>query len=246
VRVIVRLLGEARELGPGEDRRKHIVSGVLKETGAAIGGAVLDGKYHVGGRNGIEGATLVDFDQTTLDVFDTHRVEGSEFNPLHLAMMRRMSGSSVGSLLTDTNERAVSKEAWGQSIWVNEYVRPAGVDHFMASVGVIGPSRVEGFGFMRATGDRPFSEEDRALLHLVRMECGRLFPEDPGNITLPRRVSSTLERLMAGESDKEIAAQLAISPHTVRQYVKRIYRAYGVSSRAQLIARFARGGVASK
>jgi DNA-binding CsgD family transcriptional regulator len=46
----------------------------------------------------------------------------------------------------------------------------------------------------------------------------------------------TLDVMLTGASDKEIAAQLALSPHTVRQYVKAILRAYRVSSRAQLIA----------
>ncbi len=46
--------------------------------------------------------------------------------------------------------------------------------------------------------------------------------------------------LLSGHSEKEIARRLHLSPHTVHNHVKRIYRAYGVHSRADLLARFIR------
>ncbi|MCG8468890.1 MAG: helix-turn-helix transcriptional regulator [Gemmatimonadetes bacterium] len=38
-------------------------------------------------------------------------------------------------------------------------------------------------------------------------------------------------------SEAEIAERLSISPHTVHQYMKRLYRKTGVTSRPQLIVR---------
>ncbi len=55
---------------------------------------------------------------------------------------------------------------------------------------------------------------------------------------LPPRQSQTLGRLLAGDSEKQIAARLKISRHTVHVYVKSLYRRYGVSSRGELTARF--------
>jgi len=46
--------------------------------------------------------------------------------------------------------------------------------------------------------------------------------------------------ILTGATDKEIAQQLRLSPHTVRQYVKAILKAYNVTNRAQLIARAGR------
>jgi DNA-binding NarL/FixJ family response regulator len=54
---------------------------------------------------------------------------------------------------------------------------------------------------------------------------------------LAPRVQQTLEALLTGASDKEIALRLGISPHTVRQYVKILLRRHAVSSRLQLIVR---------
>src|SRR5688572_7268620 len=41
---------------------------------------------------------------------------------------------------------------------------------------------------------------------------------------LAPRVRETLECLLAGDSEKQIAARMGLSPHTVHVYVKRLYR----------------------
>lgn len=60
----------------------------------------------------------------------------------------------------------------------------------------------------------------------------------PDHSTLPPRVQQTLEALLAGDSEKQIARKLQISPHTVHVYVKRLYRHFSVCSRGELLARF--------
>ena len=57
-------------------------------------------------------------------------------------------------------------------------------------------------------------------------------------VVLSPRVRQTLDRLLAGDSEKEIAANLRLSPHTVHVYVKTLYRRFGVCSRGELLARF--------
>jgi DNA-binding CsgD family transcriptional regulator len=42
---------------------------------------------------------------------------------------------------------------------------------------------------------------------------------------------------MTGASEKQIANQLGLSPHTTHHYVKTLYRRFGVSSRAEFMAR---------
>jgi DNA-binding CsgD family transcriptional regulator len=62
-------------------------------------------------------------------------------------------------------------------------------------------------------------------------------PPPQPNVTLAPRVRETLEVLMTGASNKEIATRLSISQNTVHQYVKALLRAYSVGSRAELVAR---------
>ena len=49
-----------------------------------------------------------------------------------------------------------------------------------------------------------------------------------------------LHALLGGLSEKEIAAGRRLSRHTIHEYVKAVYRHFGVSSRAQLLSRFIR------
>ncbi len=58
---------------------------------------------------------------------------------------------------------------------------------------------------------------------------------------LPPRVRRVLDRLVLGDSEKEVAARLGLSRHTVHQYVKLLYRRLDVSSRGELMARFVAG-----
>jgi DNA-binding NarL/FixJ family response regulator len=55
---------------------------------------------------------------------------------------------------------------------------------------------------------------------------------------MPQRHRQALRLLLVGKSEKEIARSMGVSLHTVHDYVKSIHRALGVSSRAELMARF--------
>jgi DNA-binding CsgD family transcriptional regulator len=45
---------------------------------------------------------------------------------------------------------------------------------------------------------------------------------------------------MAGASEKELAHELNVSPHTVHEHIKAIHRAFGARSRGELLARVAK------
>jgi DNA-binding NarL/FixJ family response regulator len=55
---------------------------------------------------------------------------------------------------------------------------------------------------------------------------------------LSPRMRQTLDELLAGSSEKEIAARLGLSRHTIHVYVKALYRGFEVNSRGELLARF--------
>ena len=58
---------------------------------------------------------------------------------------------------------------------------------------------------------------------------------------LSPRQREVLSFLLAGDTVKEVAEKLKISEHTVGDYVKRIYKTFTVSSRAELLALFIPG-----
>jgi DNA-binding CsgD family transcriptional regulator len=54
---------------------------------------------------------------------------------------------------------------------------------------------------------------------------------------LSPRLRQTLACLVEGNSEKQVAAELGVSPTTVHQYVTALYRHFGVRSRGELLAR---------
>ena len=92
-----------------------------------------------------------------------------------------------------------------------------------------------------------FSERERKIAHILLSEVPWLhaagWPEDLGAKTpmLSRQRRLVLNLLLEGGSRKMVADQLGLSIHTVSDYVKDIYRTFGVQSHAELMRRFTKG-----
>ena len=95
-----------------------------------------------------------------------------------------------------------------------------------------------------AAGD-PAEKKRRLLADVVRM-IGEQIHGQPRRLTmletelncLPPRLQQTMHSLLAGDSEKQAAAKMGVSPHTVHVYVKTLYRRYNVSSRGELLSKW--------
>jgi DNA-binding CsgD family transcriptional regulator len=97
----------------------------------------------------------------------------------------------------------------------------------------------------RQPAGRPFARRERVALDLVHSELAWVYGPDlpllsPDGLPLSPRQRQTLQLLLAGNSEKEIATRMDLSPNTVHHYVKAIHRHFGVSSRSELLARWVR------
>jgi DNA-binding CsgD family transcriptional regulator len=54
---------------------------------------------------------------------------------------------------------------------------------------------------------------------------------------LAPRLRQVLTFLLEGDGEKQVAARLGISRHTVHEHVKRLHRHFGVASRSELLSR---------
>ncbi len=74
----------------------------------------------------------------------------------------------------------------------------------------------------------------RSVIGTIPLEFTLRAPE-------PKRISprqeQVLDLVLAGKSNKEIANQIFLSERTVKFHVASLFRVYGTSSRAELIAR---------
>jgi len=78
---------------------------------------------------------------------------------------------------------------------------------------------------------------------LIAQWCQLLLPRPFGAVMrndLSPRMRQTLQRLLEGDQEKEIARHLKLSQNTVHVYVKALYRRYEVSCRGELLSKFLR------
>ena len=139
----------------------------------------------------------------------------------------------------------VGDRIWYRSVHYQDYYLPSGVDDCLVSS--IVPSRPTGAALMhlnlsRATHDRPYSVRERRMLRLFGREITDLLGvklvvvRDPDSEGLSPRMRQVLQCLSEGDSEKQVARRLGISPHTVHTYIKQLHRRFGVSSRGELLA----------
>jgi DNA-binding CsgD family transcriptional regulator len=156
------------------------------------------------------------------------------------------------TLTTRSHEQLIAPREWRRSTMFNEYFRQSHIDDRLLTIcklpdgGGDAPTGEHGVSLYRATGDRPFTERDRRLVHLVYEELRPLVGTKLETCrgrelrALSPRLKRVLDLLLLGYSDKEIAARCNLARPTAREYITTIYRRYGGSSRAHLLALFLR------
>jgi len=134
-------------------------------------------------------------------------------------------------------------EDWFRGNYYRTYYLGAGhQDAIWAGIPVSADAEVY-FGFYRATGRPMFDPAERelvaaALRPLKWLYRRMLLSEGVGVASAPLSAAErqVLHGLLQGQTQKQIAAALGHSPHTTREYVRRIFRKYGVSAGAQLMS----------
>ena len=67
--------------------------------------------------------------------------------------------------------------------------------------------------------------------------------ESPGGPPLSDREREVLDLIAAGATNREIAARLFLSPHTVKEHTSSLYRKLGVRNRAEAVQKAQRLGL---
>lgn len=238
VRDAYRLIGECRDLGGDPASwQPRLFQGLSRWFGgvAASGG---EGRA-TGADGGIAPLSAFDagFDAADRQTYLAYLGTGG---PTADPFVRALN--QVGRAVAHTRRQLVTDRAYYGS-WVFErYLQQGSVDHRLAS---IFPSVDGGVSFLhvhRSAGERDFSDRERALLGFLHAELGPLIGRalvsaaEPTPAGLSRRLRQTLACLLEGDTEKQVAGRLGLSPSTAHQYVTALYRRFGVHSRAQLLA----------
>ncbi|MCP3101487.1 helix-turn-helix transcriptional regulator [Myxococcus sp. K15C18031901] len=243
VHALVRLINETHEQPMVvEARSRHLLAGLCRILGAEAGACVMERDFRPGGQAGFTEIVLEGWSGSAVPALQALRTLGSECNPAIRSLRARCS--TPGTLVTATRRELVDDPSWYGAPYIEHYLRPTGLDDSLYSSRWSGlPGVARGIGLYRERSGRPFDVADRELLHLFHAECGAMFDppapsirEAPDGRLAPRE-RQTLDLLLDGLADKQIAERLGISRFTVNQYTKTLYRRFGVQSRAALIAR---------
>jgi DNA-binding CsgD family transcriptional regulator len=154
--------------------------------------------------------------------------------------------------ITRRRAELVEDEQWFSSELQQRFYQPAGIGEFLSSIYPLGNDTFSSMWFIRHLGRPAFTPRDVCLIHLITEEIDWLHRQgsdvpagDRVNELSPRQ-KQVLFRLMAGDGMKQIARVLSLSQYTVNDHLKDIYRRFGVSGRAELLAMFFGGGASAK
>jgi DNA-binding NarL/FixJ family response regulator len=143
----------------------------------------------------------------------------------------------------------VMDRSWFSSEHFNVMRRPAGRGESLYARFRLPDGGHVRMGIQREGRDRPFTRREVQLVNTFHESLGHLYapPRQAAFVLnampmpeLPPRLQPVLRYLLQGDAEKQVAVKLGLSRHTIHEYVKTIYRQLGVSSRAELLARFVR------
>lgn len=152
----------------------------------------------------------------------------------------------VGTRMTPAGEESAATE--DEIVAVKPTRASRGGEHFILSqVSLPHVGAVDQLCLHRAWDDAAFTDADYRLVRLFHTELGRLWKQEAirrakdRKNDLPPRLKQTLNELLAGSSEKQIALKLQLSQHTIHNYVKALHQRFDATSRGELLAKAGEG-----
>jgi prepilin-type N-terminal cleavage/methylation domain-containing protein len=143
---------------------------------------------------------------------------------------------------TVARQDLITDQEWYKSDHAQKRLRPCDIDSYVTSVYPLPHMNCAHFISMsRPWGATPFDDREKKMLHRFHLELGRLWSPrrlaaSHGMDGASPRLRQTCDRLLAGDSEKQVADRLRLSQHTVHHYIKGVYKYFDVSTRAELVS----------
>jgi DNA-binding CsgD family transcriptional regulator len=239
VAALLRLVGEVAELHADKIvRRTHVLKGLLSLIGGRSAVAMEAASCDEGPL--ARAGTVInvnygcELEARQSELFLLHNDPADPAMPEFIAAR----GQTV------TMVRHVDDNTFYRSEHYNVVRRPFDIDHSLYCRTPLPDGNDLIVGIQRCPGDPVFSDRDKALAHLLHSNaphvycCGK--PAVKELDQLAPRLQPVLRYLLQGDAEKEVAAKLNLSRHTVHRYTQAIYQKLGMHSRAELLANYAR------
>ena len=247
---VFQLIGECRELWADADAWQiHLLQGACRLTGTAVG-------HYNEQRLAADLRSTEVLDESFCGGWRDAAARDCMFRMYHENVNRaaffprcaRLAGQALdGGEATALRPHMRPDRDWYRSGFFNEYRRPAFVDGFILSFSL----NAQTGSLVMITTNQDVSDPQptphaAATLSLLTRQIAPLVGtvlatrRQHGLRGLSPRLRQTLDRLLAGDSEKEIAYALALGRTTVHDYVGALYRHFDVGSRGELMAYFLR------
>ena len=248
-RDIGRLVNECRDLGDDPAAwQPHLIGGLRRLTGAGLGiMSTLPGHLKptvLGPTTEVEGHWVSDRvrDKWMGWLRSPHPGGAFRNNPVLVRFF-----ALPGAALTRVRQEYIPDREWERWDFVNETLRPDGMAEGLVSrTPAAATGQLVLFALTHSPGERPFRRVAGRVVHRVQEELaghyGRALwlATQPNVAGLSGRLREVLDCLLDGDGEKHAALRLGLHPTTVHDHVKRLYRHFGVNSRAELLAYFLR------
>lgn len=240
VQAILRLVGGAAELWYQPAlQREFTLDSLCKLLNAKTGVCYTFGDVLTGGGNACGPMSAVGLDEAEREIFQKYLQTGTPRDPV-----LNVLSAIDGRVITLARPDAVTDADWYASDHHAQVRKPLGMDHALY-VKIVAASidRQTIVMLARAEGEPAFTERDAYLCELCLSEMAWPYtPEmdytDPRIEALQPRLKKVMRHLLEGDSEKQVALKLGLSPHSVHQYVKQLYAQLEVNSRGELLAQW--------
>jgi DNA-binding CsgD family transcriptional regulator len=240
VQAILRLVGGAAELWYQPSlQREFTLDALRKLLHAQVGVCYAFGDVLTGGTTACGPFTHVGLDDAQRTQFETYLRTGTPPDPVLDVL-----ASIDGRVITLARPDAVMDADWYGSDHFTQLRQPLGLDHALY-VKIVAASlgRQTIVMLVRAAGEPAFTDRDAYLCELCLSELAWPYTPDvdftdPRLDALQPRLKRVMRHLLEGDSEKQVAVKLGLSPHSVHQYVKQLYAQLEVSSRGELLAQW--------
>jgi DNA-binding CsgD family transcriptional regulator len=246
VQAMLRLVGETAELWYDPKlQRKYMLESLCRLLNARAGICFGFGDQLTGGAQPAGALMEAGLEDAQRQAVAAYVASGQPVDPTLAALMRLSHDagySAVATVIAKRREDLIDDAAWNESDHLKHLRQPLGLPRALyARIEVPGRSVI--LQLMRASEDPAFTESDRHLLELCISQMSwphqpEDAPTDPRIEALQPRLRKVMKHLLEGDGEKQVAAKLGLSRHTVHEYVKMLYQQLGVSSRSELLSQF--------
>jgi DNA-binding CsgD family transcriptional regulator len=171
----------------------------------------------------------------------------SRLCPTYPLSILRLSGAKKPQLLSDF----LPRRRLHRLEYYHHVLRPMGIEHQLRLWLPAPASTSRVFYFNRSSTGGDFGDRERTILELLRpflvamRERSGLREDGYGGLArLTDREAEILQLVARGKTNREIAALLVVSDHTVRKHLENVYDKLGVHTRTAAAAAFFGGASA--